>query len=166
MKETEVKFIVRDLNAIARMLKKLGGRCAWKGREESSYFDTPAHSLRRKGIVLRLRKWKGDSDFLTLKVEPKKKGKKFSVRKELQTAVDSAKMREIFKELGFGESFRYTKNRAHWKLGKTSIELDSLKNKSYVEIEGTKKEIERLAPILGLDWKHSTTKSYIELLGR
>ncbi len=167
MKEIEVKFIVKDLKPAARILKKLRAVRAWKGTEESYYFDLPGHVLRNRGIVLRLRRWKGDSDTLTCKIEPARNAGKISAREELQTTLgDHAAMRAILGALGYRESFRYQKNREHWKLGKTAIELDALGKRKFVEIEGTKKEIERLARLLKLDWERSTVRSYVDILGK
>lgn len=167
MKEIEVKFAVEDLKPAARMLKKLGAVRVWRGTEESSYFDLPGRALRNRGIVLRLRRWKGDSDTLTCKIEPARNTEKISAREELQTTLgDRTAMRAILETLGYRESFRYRKNREHWKLGKTAIELDTLGKKKFVEIEGTKREIERLARLLKLDWERSTVRSYVDILGK
>jgi len=167
MKEREIKFIVDDLKSAARTLKKAGAVREWKGTEESSYFDLPGRALRKRGIVLRLRRWKGDSDTLTCKIGSGRNAGKVSEREELQTTLgNQAAMRAILRALGYRESFRYRKEREHWKLGKTAIELDTLGKKKFVEIEGTKREIERLSRLLGLDWKRSTLESYVDILGK
>ena len=83
----------------------------------------------------------------------------------IQIKIDDIKStKEILKNLGLVECLYYKKFRQHWTLGKTAIELDKLRHIYFVEIEAPKKEINELAKILGLDWKQSNTKNYLEIL--
>ena len=50
-----------------------------------------------------------------------------------------------------------------WKLGKTEIFFDTLPMGKFIEIEGRKKQIERVAKMLGLNFKERITKNYREL---
>ena len=165
MKETEVKFFVKNFNTIRPKLKKMGGRLIWKGTEESWFFDTHKNTLKRKGQMLRIKKLANHGFTLTFKNAAKKNDKKYKSREEKEVTINNSETaRNIFKNIGFKEVFKYTKLREHWDLGKAHIELDKLKNKYIVEIESSKKEIGRIAKLLGLDWAKSTTETYIRIL--
>ncbi|MCH7759499.1 class IV adenylate cyclase [Patescibacteria group bacterium] len=165
MKEIEVKFKVKNFRNIIPKLNKLGARLVWQGLEQNVFFDFPAGKLKKQGVVLRLRKWPGHSNLLTLKTGGGQSSKKYNVRDEYQIKIDDIKStKEILKNLGLVECFYYKKFRQHWTLGKTAIELDKLRHIYFVEIEAPKKEINELAKILGLDWKQSNTKNYLEIL--
>ena len=165
MKEIELKFKVANFREIIPQLKKLGGKCVWRGTEESWFFDTPAKTLKKKRQMLRLRSWAGHSHSLTLKLEPERSHKRYKVRDEFQIIVDDINVtREILKHLGFVEYIRYKKYREHWKLPGAYIELDILKHLHFVEIEASKDRINQLVQILRLDWSQTTTQGYLSIL--
>lgn len=113
---------------------------------------------------MRLRKWSGHSNTLTLKVKSLE-DTKYKLRDEYQIEInDIFTAAEILKNLGYGEVLNYKKYREHWKLGDSSIELDELNGIKIVEIEGSKEKINELAGILNLDFEKSTTKSYPQIL--
>ena len=159
-KEIEVKFEVQDFESVRRALRKLGGRCGWGGREESTIFDTTRRALKSRGEALRIKTEDGRNALLTFKGPKTKKGK-FKVREEIETSLESSAAGEmILKRLGFEEQLRYTKRREHWELGKSSVELDTLLGHRFVEIEGTKQSIKEIARLLHLDWARSSIESY------
>ncbi|MDI6734459.1 MAG: class IV adenylate cyclase [Patescibacteria group bacterium] len=165
MREIELKFKVKNFKNIVPKLKKLGAKLLWQGIEENYYFDTPNADLKKKSVYLRIRKWPGHSNSLTLKVSPLHKTKKYKILREYQVSVSDLKTtRIILENLGFVEKWHYKKYRKHWKLGGVVIELDWVKNHRIVEIEGSKKKINELAKKLGLDFKDSTTKGYLNIL--
>lgn len=169
MKEIEVKFRVKDFKEIKRIARKLvesNAFLSWKGRERSYYFDSSDGELARKSMVLRLRNWKRKETTMTLKISGDKSRKtKFKIREELQIEISDFKtVKKILEKLGFKERLNYSKNRSHWILGKVKIELDQLDKRWFVEIEGSKKDIEKTASLLGLDWAQSTTESYLDLI--
>ncbi|MEK7512898.1 MAG: class IV adenylate cyclase [Patescibacteria group bacterium] len=149
--ETEVKFRVSDFAPVVRELKRVGGRLDWKGTERTVYFDTPSGTLRKLGSTLRLREWNRHSVSLTYKGK-QKGGKRFKVREELQVELDDlATAKRMLLRLGFAAGLRYAKHREHWILRRTVIELDTIAGRRFVEVEGTKSAIERMARRLGLD---------------
>ena len=165
MKEIETKFFVRNFREIIPRLKQMGANLDWKGTEVSSFYDTPDAKLRGISSNLRLREWTGHSITMTLKTKPPKADdSKYKARNEYQIEIDNLKTAEkILENLGFRKYLLTIKKRQHWKLGKISVELDTMKGHNIVEIEAAPKKIEELANKLGLDWKNSTTKSYIAL---
>lgn len=165
--ETEVKFQVTSLDYARHELELLGAKREWSGVEKNIYFDTRKNSLKRKGVVLRLRTWPGHSHTLTLKVAPPKKHKKYKVRKEFQIELDERETAQaLLKHLGYVPRWSYEKYREHWKLGNAAIELDRLGKRCFIEIEATKKRIKELARALGLPWASATTKSYFEIVSK
>jgi len=158
MQEIEAKFRVKNFRNITPKLRKIKARLVWRGIEECFFFTNKRHNLR-------LKKWPGYSNTLTLKTEPKRLSKKYKIRNEYQIEVNDIKItRDMLKILGFVEHFQYKKYREHWKWKDASIELDKIKNMHFVEIEGSKKRINELARILKLDWQQSTTKGYLAIL--
>ncbi len=162
-KEIELKFRVNDFSSIRKKLRALGGKCLWKGKEENWLFDTPDFKIRKGNQTLRI-KTMGDTS-LTLKT-----GKKViqgaKVAEEDQIMITDVKIgRTILKKLGYRVALHYKKHREHWKIGKSYIELDTLKDgRKFVEIESTHKGIKNLARKLDLDFEASTTASYTELI--
>ncbi|MBI2514880.1 class IV adenylate cyclase [Candidatus Wolfebacteria bacterium] len=168
MKEIEIKFKVENLEGPRKIIKKLGARLLWKGIEENYYFDTLDKKLKKRGQVLRIKKWKGFETTLTLKTDLEGYNRKrFNIREEARMLIDESHVKfaaRILKHLGFVEFFRYNKYREHWEAGNVSFELDKVGSRFFVEIEAPKKKIRELADKLGLDWAGSTAESYIELI--
>jgi adenylate cyclase class 2 len=72
-------------------------------------------------------------------------------------------MKEILQKLGFDIIMIMEKYREEWKLGKTEILFDKLPMGKSIEIEGKKKQIKRVAKMLGLKFEERITKNYREL---
>lgn len=166
MKEIEVKFRVKNFKTIIPILKKLGMKQVWKGKEKNFFLDTPSMTLKKMGAGLRVREWGGHSKSITLKTKGSGDNKKYKVRNEHQVIIDDIRAaRGLLKGLGFSNEYlRYEKYREHWKREGVSVELDILKGMHFVEIEASKAKITQLAEILGLDWAQSTTQSYTSML--
>src|SRR5579862_4580376 len=102
--EVEIKFLVTDLRELEAGLKKLGFRCETPSTHEiNTLYDLPGQKLRRKGELLRLRKY-GEKWKLTHKA----KGipGKHKSRAELETSVsDGKQMDGILRALGYSPTF-------------------------------------------------------------
>ena len=166
MKEIEVKFEVGSLRPTATKLRAAGALLVGKGDEESFFFDTPGDSLRDAGKRVRLRRWGGQKNTLTLKTKPEGDGTaRYKIRDEYEIEVDDfAAARKILKELGLSERFHYKKYREHWKLQDAFVELDKISGRYFVEIEASEKRINEVARFLGLSWEQATKKSYFTIL--
>jgi adenylate cyclase, class 2 len=160
--EVEIKFFVPDLNALEDKLKRLGFRCITPSTHElNTLYDLPGQKLRRKGELLRLRKY-GDRWKLTHKA----KGitGKHKSRAELETAVsDGQPMDGILQALGYRPTFIYEKFRSEWSDGEGHVVLDHTPIGDVAEIEGKSRWIDRTAKTLGVSSKDYVTKSYSEL---
>jgi adenylate cyclase class 2 len=160
--EIEIKFLVPDLNALENKLRKLGFRCKTPSTHEiNTLYDLPGQKLRRKGELLRLRRY-GD----TWKLTHKAKGKsgRHKSRAELETAVaDGNAMDALLRALGFSPSFVYEKFRSEWSDGQGHVVLDHTPIGDIAEIEGKSRWIDRTARALGIASTDYITKSYAEL---
>jgi adenylate cyclase class 2 len=160
--EIEIKFLVPDLKALAAKLEELGFKCETPSTHEiNTLYDLPGQKLRRKGEILRLRKY-GEKWKLTHKA--KGKAGRHKSRAESETAVsDGKQMDAILQALGYRPSFAYEKFRSEWSDGQGQVVLDHTPIGEIAEIEGKSRWIDRTARALGVDSKNYITKSYGEL---
>lgn len=127
----------------------------------NSLYDLPGGALRRKGQLLRLRKY-GTDWVLTHKA--KGKTGRHKSREETETKVaDGEKMDAMLRALGYAPVFRYEKFRAEWGEGEGHIVLDETPIGNFGEIEGPSRWIDRTARLLGISPRDYITQSYAEL---
>jgi adenylate cyclase, class 2 len=160
--EIEIKFHVDDVRALTRRLRASGFKQVTKRTHESNtLYDLPGGTLRKRGELLRLRKY-GSTWLLTHKA--KGKAARHKTRVETQTEVkDGEKLQEILQALGYIPSFRYEKFRDEWSDGKGHVVLDETPIGFFGEIEGPARWIDQSARTLGIDRKSYITASYAEL---
>jgi adenylate cyclase, class 2 len=161
-KEIEIKFRVDGLRALARRLRTAGFRLVTsRTHEQNTLYDLPGEVLRKRGEVLRLRKY-GDEWLLTHKA--KSRVTRHKTRVETQTrVVEGDKLKMILRSLGYAPAFRYEKFRAEWTDGKGHVVLDETPVGIFGEIEGSARWIDRTARLLGIEPKSYITESYVEL---
>jgi adenylate cyclase class 2 len=160
--EVEIKFAIPDLKAIRKQLKSHRFReITPRTHEMNTLYDRPLRTLRRRGEVLRIRKF-GDAWKLTHKA--KGKDGKHKTRKETETKLDDGKsLEEIFAAIGFKPAFRYEKFRSEWSDGRGNVVLDETPIGNFGEIEGPPRWIDQVAKTLGIARDRYITKSYAEL---
>jgi adenylate cyclase class 2 len=160
--EVEIKFLVRDLKALEKKLKASHFKRETPSTHEvNTLYDLPGQKLRRKGEILRLRKY-GDTWKLTHKAKGKP-GKHKSRAEAEATVSDGDQMNAILRALGFAPVFVYEKFRSEWSDGHGQVVLDHTPIGDLAEIEGKARWIDRIARELGVDSKSYITKSYGEL---
>ena len=161
-REIEIKFVIADMRALEQRLVKLGFRCVTPTTDEvNTLYDLPGQKLRRKGELLRLRKY-GESWRLTHKTRGVVG--KHKLRGELETPVsDGEHMDGILRALGYRPAFVYEKRRAEWSDGNGQVVLDHTPIGDIGEIEGRPRWIDRTARALGVTPARYITKSYAEL---
>lgn len=161
-KEVEIKFRIADLKAIARTLKRAGFReITPRTHEMNALYDLPGQKLRKRGDMLRLRKFKGRW-LLTHKA--KATSGRHKVRVERQTQVENGEQTDsILRALGFAPTFRYEKYRAEWTDGKGHVVLDQTPIGNFGEIEGSPRWIDRTARALGVNRRDYITLTYAPL---
>src|SRR5882672_6525364 len=103
-KEVEIKFRVTSLPSLTKRLRTTGFRMITRSTHEmNTLYDLPGQKLRKKGDLLRLRKY-GDKWVLTYKA--KGKTGRHKTRVETETGVtDGGKMEAILLSLRFSPSF-------------------------------------------------------------
>jgi adenylate cyclase class 2 len=160
--EVEIKFLVRDVQALEQSLESAGFHQKTPSTlETNTLYDTPAGELRRAGEVLRLRSY-GDLCLLTHK--SRGTAVKHKSRVEHETSVGSVgEMHAILTALGFRPAFRYEKFRAEWSDGAGEVVIDCTPIGDLAEIEGGADWIDRIATLLGLTPRDYITASYAEL---
>ena len=161
-KEIEIKFRVADLRTLTRRLKAANFRLATpRTHEMNTLYDLPGQSLRKRGELLRLRKY-GEQWILTHK--SKGKAGRHKTRVELETKVDEGpKMEAILHALGYRPSFRYEKFRAEWSAGRGHVVVDETPIGDFGEIEGPARWIDQTAKLLGIPTQDFLTDTYAGL---
>jgi adenylate cyclase, class 2 len=161
-KEIEIKFRIDDVRDLDRRLRKSGFRLITPRTQEiNTLYDLPDKSLRRRGELLRLRKY-GSEWILTHKAKGKAGRHKTRVETETKVA-DGAKMDAILRALGFAPTFRYEKFRAEWSDGKGHVVVDQTPIGDFGEIEGQSRWIDRTAKLLQISPSDYITATYTEL---
>jgi len=160
--EIEIKFHVTDMKALEQQLGEMGFRCVTPSTHEvNTLYDLPGQKLRRKGELLRLRRY-GDAWRLTHKARVKVS--KYKSRTELETGVsDGAQMELILGALGYRPVFTYEKFRSEWSDDEGHVVLDHTPIGDIAEIEGKARWIDRTAKRLGVAPQDYVTQSYAEL---
>jgi len=161
-KEIEIKFRVKDARAVTRRLRAAKFRqITPRTHEINTLYDLPGQPLRKRGDLLRLRKY-GDEWVLTHK--SKGVAGRHKSRVELETTVDDGpKMDAILRALGFAPTFRYEKFRAEWSDGKGHVVVDHTPIGDFGEIEGPARWIDRTAKALGIPRSDYLTDTYAGL---
>ena len=168
--EVEVKLKAPAPGPLKRRLKALGFVVVHRRHFESNkVLDYRDLRLRRARSLLRLRT-EGRRHTVTFKETPRPSAS-YKVRREIETEIrDAAPLENIFEALGLRTVFRYEKYRTayapkgrHKKAGGPALLYDETPIGNYVELEGPKKWIDRLARQLGYSHQDYITASYATL---
>ena len=161
-KEIEIKFRIDHLPALIRALKQAGFKQLTRSTHEmNSLYDLPGQKLRKRGELLRLRKY-GEAWVLTHKA--KGKAGRHKMRVELETRVENGQQLDaILRALGFAPTFRYEKYRAEWSDGTGHVVLDQTPIGNFGEIEGPPRWIDGTAARLGLTSADYITQTYADI---
>ncbi len=164
MTEIEVKIRIDDFEDIEDKLKKFINAHIFDWEfEDNLIFDFPDLRLKKEGRLLRLRN-SGGKNILTFKTPSKDKDEKFKIREEFETIVsDFNKMMKIMELLGLKIFFRYQKYRKTYIIDDNHISLDKTPIGNFIEIEGDKKSIMKIANLFKKSEKDFITESYYTL---
>jgi adenylate cyclase, class 2 len=160
-KEIEIKFRIDCLPSIIRSLKQAGFKQLTPSTHEmNSLYDLPGQKLRKKGELLRLRKY-GKKWVLTHKAKSKAQAGRHKSRVELESKVENGpQLDAILRTLGYTSTFRYEKYRAEWGYGQGHVVLDKTPIGNFGEIEGPARWIDRVATALGISKADYITNTY------
>lgn len=150
--EVEIRFKVADAKKLRAALRNLGSKCLerWRGRD--ILFDKN-NKLIPIGKLLRLRLGMERSGRGKLTFKGPYRDHVFKVREEFETIVENPAMAvKILAGLGYEPVVEYEKRTELWKYGGTEIYIEKLPRIGYfMEIEGSEKNIKKVAKILGHD---------------
>ncbi len=160
--EIEIKFLVADPKRLEQRLTEIAFRCVTASTHEvNTLYDLPGQKLRRKGEILRLRKYGA-----LWKLTHKSRGTvgRHKARVEIETGIsDGGQMELLLHSLGYRPVFVYEKYRSEWTDGTGHVVVDRTPVGEIAEIEGPKRWIDATAKALGVARADYITKSYGEL---
>lgn len=160
--EIEVKFFLQDLQPVKKHLTRLGAENSGRFFETNIRFEDRQSSLIKKNALLRLRK--DDRVSLTYKSSPDDIDENFKVYNELEVEVSDFKtMESILNSLGFYTEQVYEKWRETLVLENTHFCLDTMPFGNFLEIEGSRDNIKKMARQLGLDWNERILFNYLKM---
>ncbi|UCD32228.1 MAG: class IV adenylate cyclase [Desulfobacterales bacterium] len=160
--EIEVKFYLSDMSAIRYCIIELGAENRGQVFETNIRFEDDGKNLIRNKSLLRLRK--DTKTTLTYKSEPRSKDNQYKIFRELEVEVSHfSTMKRILESLGFREEQRYEKRRETFILKDTLLCLDSMPYGDFLEIEGSKEQIKKLALQIGMRWEKRIVLNYLAI---
>jgi adenylate cyclase class 2 len=160
--EIEIKFALKDRNALVRRLEEIGAQRLYAETFEDNIVLDRRGELRTKGSLLRVRKF-GRYAIATFKGPVAFDGT-VKTREEVQTGVESFELAiALFDSLGFKPTFRYQKYREVWRVRETEVVLDRTPIGDYFEIEGQLDAIRALAEELGMNPEQGLRQTYSDL---
>jgi adenylate cyclase, class 2 len=162
--ETEIKFRITDLPALAARLREIGFvEVTPRTHEINVLFDLPGRPLRGQGDILRIRKY-GEEWLLTHKAKSANNNGPHKVRVETETKIgDGAKLEAILRALQFEPVFRYEKFRAEWQGEHGHVVIDETPIGNFGEIEGPSEWIDKVARDLDISPADYSTDTYAGL---
>lgn len=167
-RETEIKLRIPDLAALIHKLRRLRASCSGRVLERNTLFDTPDSDIRRRGRLLRLRietparsrlihAGRGRALLTSKSPVPASAPAGYKQNLESESPVDPSKdWLAAFRAIGLRPGFRYDKFRTSFSLYGTHLDLDETPVGTFLEIEGTPHQIDRVARAL-----HFSPRDYI-----
>ncbi len=161
--ETEIKFRVADLAALAQRLEAVGFALETPRTFESNVlYDTPDRLMRARTEILRIRSYAGRWTLTHKRLPDSGPGEdRHKHRIETETTIlEGEALGEVFLSLGLVAAFCYEKWRTEWTDGEGHCVVDETPIGSYAELEGSAQWIDRAAVRLGVDAADYLTLSY------
>jgi adenylate cyclase class 2 len=149
-KEIEVKFQISDKTKLKKKLEALGGKKRNKVFQKTYSLFQPNYECIKRGVFLRVREDDGIPVF-TVKIKSKE-SRDFYERDEYNLEIkDTQKMIKMLSLLGFSKIRIFEKYREAWDFPARNacVLIDTLPFANFVEIEGDKKDIEKIIEELG-----------------
>jgi adenylate cyclase class 2 len=160
--EIEVKFHLPEIKPVRDRTLAMGAIHCGRVFETNVRFEDASESLKKQGILLRLRK--DDRIRLTFKSNLSRPDTQFKVHRELEVEVGHFDAcHSILEGLGFHPQQAYEKWRETFVLNNTNLLIDTMPYGLFLEIEGQKTHIRNLADRLGLKWEERILLNYLEI---
>jgi adenylate cyclase class 2 len=161
--EKKYRLTKKQREAIARRLGQMGASAGELEFEENTLYR--GGQLDLGGCALRLRRVNGRA-LLTFKQRLPNKSPIKHQREEETAVADAGALAAILRSLGFRPALVYEKRRTRWHIGKAEVALDELPFGSFMEIEGTEKEIVRVEKMLEAEALPAVMETYPLLTAR
>ena len=160
--EIEAKFYLSDIESMQQRILALGAESKGRVFENNVRYEDENKTLIRKKSLLRLRR--DAKTKLTFKSSPPVASTEFKVFNELEVEVsDFETMNRILENLGLHPEQIYEKWRETLILDQTGFYLDTMPYGTFLEIEGSDKNIRTYAASLGLSWQKRILLNYLEI---
>lgn len=158
MKEVELKFLLNtNKDNFIKNCDKFYEKLMPRTQETTTMYDNKEEFMLKSNGRLRVRT--GYKNYLSYKKPLTRKGIKKEI--EFETEIKNAKEATfILKEIAYFPVSAYTRYRTIWKKGNVKIFLDEFSFGKFVEIEGNRKDIIKIAGQVGFHMKDNITKSY------
>jgi len=157
--EIEIKLPIPTLEGLPARLEAAGFRLTHPSAPESSVLWDQDGVLRARGSALRLRQY-GETATLTFK-GPRQEDPRLKIRPEVETLVaDPAAMEGILGALGFAPVLTMVKRRALWVRGALEACLDEAPFGCFIELEGSREDIQQALADLSLEAIPPEPRSY------
>lgn len=165
--ETEIKFRVEDVAALARRLAAAGFLLQTpRAFESNTLYDTADRKMRTRTEILRIRNYAGRWTLTHKRLpdvgpgpHPNQDRHKHRIETETEVA-DGDALAEVFRSLGLTPAFRYEKWRTEWSDGEGHCVVDETPIGNYAELEGESAWIDRTSERLGIAASEHLTLSY------
>lgn len=160
--EVEVKIVVRDRRTLLDSLAAAGAKPLHPREfEDNRLYDFPDRSLAGRGAMLRVRTLERAA-ILTFKDRARTESG-FKVREEIESTLpptEALALESILAAIGLRQWFRYQKYRTTWDCGGVEATLDETPIGEFLELEGERAGIDRLAVLLGYSPSDYIPSSY------
>ncbi|MCK4389198.1 MAG: class IV adenylate cyclase [Desulfobacterales bacterium] len=157
-----MKFHLPEIKPLRDRILVMSATHCGRVFETNVRFEDASNSLKKRGILLRLRK--DDRIRLTFKSRLPHPETQFKVHRELEVEVGNFDIcHAIIEGLGFHPEQAYEKWRETFLLDDTKLLIDTMPYGVFLEIEGEKSRIRSLADRLGLRWEERILLNYLEI---
>lgn len=184
--EIEIKLAVSDVARLVARLRTMGAKRLVRFYEHNTLFDTADGQLQRLSSILRIRcesktgdgpgsrakKRTGDppKGLLTFKGPipgDRNLCSRYKERQEIEFRVrNAARFARVLRRIGMRPWFQYEKYRTKYRVHRETgfhLDLDETPIGVFLELEGSRRAIDRMAKALGYSKRDYITASYFEL---
>lgn len=158
--EIEYKFFVKDKENLIKILDKIATNKKPRQYQKTVMFDNSDKIMQKTNGRIRVRIL-GQSWEKTLSYKKplsSHKGAKREVEYEIFFQDSDNQIEKILEKMGFKPTTSYERYQTCWQIGRSKVTLDEYPFADIIEIEGEKKQIEKIARDLGFNPREGLTK--------
>ena len=158
--ELEYKFWVKDKEKLIKVLNQKTSASKPRQYQSNVMFDNPAGTMQKTDGRIRVRTF-GDSGEKTLtykKPLPPQNGAKREIEYEIRFHDPNGQIEKILEAMEFLPTTSYERFQTTWEIDGVHVTLDEYPFADIIEIEGEKKDIERVAQELGFSTQQGLIK--------